>query len=123
MATEKNLGASGVLYTDRRDFYISPQVVKELWTDVTPFTTIISNKETRQTNDPLFKMFEHRQPWIEQRCFNNGTSGTCATDGNEDAITIDNILNLPTPATTGEGQAWVGLTFEIWDSIYCSNNS
>ena len=50
-------GASGVLYTDRRDFYIDPQVVKELWTDVAPFKTVISNKETRQTNDPVFKMF------------------------------------------------------------------
>ena len=41
MATSKNLsagGASGVLYTDRRDFYIDPQVTKELWTDVSPFT-------------------------------------------------------------------------------------
>ena len=69
MATSKNLsagGASGVLYTDRRDFYIDPQVTKELWTDVSPFTTVISNKETRQTNDPVFKMFEHRNPWVKQ---------------------------------------------------------
>ena len=46
MAT-KNLSGSGVLFTDRRDFYISPQVVKELWTDVTPFTTIVANQEQR----------------------------------------------------------------------------
>ena len=30
MATEKQLLKSGVLFTDRRDFYISPQVTKEL---------------------------------------------------------------------------------------------
>ena len=75
MATSKNLsagGASGVLYTDRRDFYIDPQVTKELWTDVSPFTTVISNKETRQTNDPVFKMFEHRNPWVKQLFLNNG---------------------------------------------------
>ena len=117
MATEKNLGASGVLYTDRRDFYISPQVVKELWTDVTPFTTIISNKETRQTNDPLFKMFEHREPWIEQKCVNNSTTTALhATNDASGNIDIDGITNLPTPATSGEGQAWVGLVFEVWDS-------
>ena len=121
MATEKNLGASGVLYTDRRDFYISPQVVKELWTDVTPFTTIISNKETRQTNDPLFKMFEHRQPWIEQRCFVAGTTSETAADNAEDSVDIDNILNLPTPATSGEGLAWKGLVFEVWDSTNTTN--
>ena len=51
------LTGSGVLYTDRRDFYISPQVVKELWTDVAPFTTVVASRETRTPTDPLFKMF------------------------------------------------------------------
>ena len=121
MATEKNLAASGVLYDDRRDFYISPQVVQELWTDVTPFTTIVSNKETRQTNDPLFKMFEHRQPWIEQKCAIDGITATLAADGAEDAIAIQGISNLPTPATTGEGLAWLGLVFEVWDITNTTN--
>ena len=57
-ATGKNLSGSGVLYTDRRDFYISPQVVKELWTDVTPFTTVVANQEKITPADPTFKMFE-----------------------------------------------------------------
>ena len=87
----KNLAASGVLYTDRRDFYIDPQVVKELWTDVTPFTTVISNRETRQTNDPLFKMFEHRNPWVKQYCYNNSSTNALDVDGSTTtAITIDN---------------------------------
>lgn len=64
----KILGSSGVLYNERRDFYISPNVVKELWSDVTPFTTVIANKETRSgLADPLFKMFEHRNPWVKQQ--------------------------------------------------------
>ena len=64
----KNLGGSGVLYTDRRDFYIKPNVVKELWTDVTPFTTVIANQNTISgMSDPTFKMFEHRNPWQKQQ--------------------------------------------------------
>ena len=63
-----NGGSAGVLYTDRRDFYVSPQVVKELWTDVSPFTTVISNREQRKVPDPIFKMFEHRNPWVKQKC-------------------------------------------------------
>ena len=47
-ATTKNLGASGVLFTERRDFHVDPQVTKELWTDVAPFTTMVSNQEIRQ---------------------------------------------------------------------------
>ena len=64
----KNLGSSGVLYTDRRDFYIRPNIVKELWTDVTPFTTVVANQSTISgMADPTFKMFEHRNPWVKQK--------------------------------------------------------
>tara|TARA_Y100001937_G_scaffold128093_1_gene202450 strand:+ start:456 stop:1772 length:1317 start_codon:yes stop_codon:yes gene_type:complete len=113
MATEKKLGASGVLYTDRRDFYIDPQVTKELWTDVSPFTTVVSNKETRQTNDPLFKMFEHRNPWVEQKFYNNGETVTIAADGTESAaLNIDGIKNL----SSSVDDSWVGLQCEIWNA-------
>lgn len=69
-ATEKNLyqgGASSVMYTDRRDFYVSPQVVKELWTDVAPFITITANTNfVTGLKDPQFKMFQHKNPWAKQ---------------------------------------------------------
>ena len=109
----KNLAASGVLYTDRRDFYIDPQVVKELWTDVAPFTTVISNKETRQTNDPVFKMFEHRNPWVKQKFVNAGETVTIAADGTETAaLNIDGIVGLDSTVT----DAWEGLVCEIWNA-------
>tara|TARA_B100000683_G_C12485720_1_gene552967 strand:+ start:1091 stop:2425 length:1335 start_codon:yes stop_codon:yes gene_type:complete len=119
MATNKSLvtgnsdGASGILYTDRRDFYIDPQVTKELWTDVTPFTTMISNKETRQTNDPLFKMFEHRNPWIKQE-FQAASNPASLPDGNDesDTLTIDNIQGLASDADS----SYVNLVCEVWDS-------
>ena len=108
----KVLGDTGVLYTDRRDFYIDPQVVKELWTDVAPFTTVISNRETRQTNDPIFKMFEHRNPWIKQTFMNNGD-----TDNLNDAVTtevdvtISDHVNLASP-----DDSWLGLQCEVRSS-------
>lgn len=112
----KNLssgGASGVLYTDRRDFYIDPQVVKELWTDVAPFTTVISNKETRQVNDPVFKMFEHRNPWVKQEFYAASNPGSLAAgDSESDAMTVDNISNLASVPDS----SWVGLLCEVWDS-------
>ena len=110
----KDLGASGVLYTDRRDFYIDPQVVTELWTDVAPFTTVISNKETRQTNDPVFKMFEHRNPWVKQKFqFADAVTIADPDTGTESAeIQIDNITGLDSTVT----DAWEGLVCEVWDS-------
>ena len=109
--TEKKLGASGVLYTDRRDFYIDPQVTKELWTDVSPFTTVISNKETRQTNDPLFKMFEHRNPWVKQSFLNDGDTENLTPDAATDTtITIDTVTNMSMDDSA------VGYVCEVWDT-------
>ena len=113
----KDLSASGVLFTDRRNFYIDPQVTKELWTDVTPFTTVIANKETRNVPDPVFKMFEHKQPWIKQT-FHAASNPTNAADGTESAaITIDDgaggtaYVGLPLADAS-----WLGLEVEVWDS-------
>jgi hypothetical protein len=112
----KDLGASGILYTDRRDFYIDPNVTKELWTDVTPFTTVVSTKETRQTNDPTFKMFEHRNPWVKQKC---QTTEVITIPDNDVglATNIDNIENLANPAD----DSWVGLIFEVWNEAETTN--
>tara|TARA_B100000459_G_scaffold74416_1_gene41339 strand:+ start:3474 stop:4835 length:1362 start_codon:yes stop_codon:yes gene_type:complete len=107
----KDLSASGVLFTDRRNFYIDPQVVKELWTDVTPFTTVIANKETRNVPDPVFKMFEHKQPWVKQS-FTSGTDVANATDGSESGnMDVANIVGLPAC-----NASWLGLELECWDS-------
>ena len=80
----KQLSSSGVLYTDRRDFYIRPNIVKELWTDVTPFTTVISNRGVVSgLADPTYKMFEHRNPWQKQY-FQQSTTQACAADNAAD---------------------------------------
>ena len=108
----KNLAASGVLYTDRRDFYIDPQVVKELWTDVAPFTTVLSNKETRQTNDPVFKMFEHRNPWVKQE-FSSATdvASQAADDTESDVMDVDGITGLNSSCDA----SWLGLIADVWN--------
>ena len=120
MATEKQLyngGASSVLYKDRRDFYLDPQVTKELWTDVAPFTTLISNQESRNVSDPLFKMFEHRNPWVKQEfAINNGDGYTIPDNDAGIEIAIDGIKNLASVADS----SYVGLQVEIWAEDYSS---
>lgn len=117
----KNLSNLGVLYTERRDFYLAPNVVKELWTDVTPFTTVVANQQTLSgLKDPLFKMFEHRNPWIKQRfafsqTANNGAAITLAASVNGASpaasgdIPIDTIVGL---ASTPDS-SYVGLQCEV----------
>ena len=110
-ATEKLLHASSVLYTDRRNFYVDPQVTKELWTDVAPFTTMISNQEQRKVPDPVFKMFEHRNPWVKQE-FQAAEGATLDNDDAGDSLEVDGAINL---ASTPDS-SWIGLVCEIWNS-------
>ena len=112
-----NGGSAGVLYTDRRDFYVSPQVVKELWTDVSPFTTVISNREQRKVPDPIFKMFEHRNPWVKQKCLVNGTP-TLDDNDTGDTVAVDGIVGL----VDGPDDSWVGLVFEFWNTAETSKS-
>tara|TARA_R100001015_G_C4634468_1_gene201020 strand:+ start:2778 stop:4097 length:1320 start_codon:yes stop_codon:yes gene_type:complete len=117
-ATEKKLGASGVLYNERRDFYVDPQVTKELWTDVAPFTTMVSNQELRSVPDPVFKMFEHRNPWIKQEFqANSNPSSLAAGNSESDNIDIDNIYNLSASADS----SYLGLICEVYDSTRTTN--
>lgn len=114
----KNLGSSGVLYNDRRDFYIRPNVVKELWTDVTPFTTVIANQATMSgMADPTFKMFEHRNPWVKQQFQIDtaiGTSSMPAVNIESGDLTISNGVGIEL------GDNLVGLELEIFDNADAS---
>ena len=109
----KDLTGSGVLYTDRRDFYLDPGLVKELWTDVAPFTTMLSNQETRAVPDPTFKMFEHRQPWQEQKFQLNANPASVAAAAElGSACAVNNVKGLNATVDA----SWLGLVCEVWDS-------
>ncbi len=124
MAIGKTLSnaAASILYTDRRDFYLSPRQTKELWTDATPFTTIISNRAMESVPDPDYKMFEHRSGWVRQSFQSTGT-GTWTTSGaavpgetlgSDASLVVDNPVGL---TSTAAGDAsLIGLECEVWDS-------
>jgi hypothetical protein len=101
-AIDKNLydgSSSSVLYTDRRDFYIKPNVVKELYPTVTPFLTFVSNFNTLTgLKDPQFKLFQHTNPWVRQYIAVNGAV-TTAADNAEDAVTVSATYSVGLPST------------------------
>ena len=110
----KSLIGTGVLYTDRRDFYIKPNTYAELWPSVAPFTTILNSKPVMTgIPDPLFKLFEHRNPWTDQYCRINGASEGTAPDDNTGlvSVTIDGVVGLP-----AMDASWLGFEFEVWDT-------
>lgn len=108
--------AGGILWTDRRQFYLNPNVVKELWKSVTPFTTIsMSRGVVTGLQDPLFKMFEHRSAFQKQTLtvatVGNGGTIAAANDTGED-MTFSAVVGLDSVSS----DANVGLTAEVWDS-------
>jgi len=112
----KNLGSSGILYSDRRDFYIRPNVVKELWTDVTPFTTVVANQSTMSgLADPTFKMFEHRNPWVKQQ-FNLKTAiannAMPSADAETTSVNIDGAVGIELGANLK------GLEVEVYSNAH-----
>ena len=110
----KTLDNSGILYTDRRDFYLSPNVTKELWTDAAPFTTIISNKGTVTVGDPDYKMFEHRSGWQKQLFQINAGTLTWTSDGapgDTITITVDGLTGVASSVDS----SFLGLQVEVWN--------
>jgi hypothetical protein len=111
---------NGVLFTDRRNLYLDPNITHELYPSVTPFLTFISRVQKRKkTKDPDFKMFEHRSKFYDMYCLINdgaisenlvvGTeTGTIAIDGMIGGIQLGSLVDVWNNAkTTYKGQAIV----------------
>lgn len=106
---------SGVLYTDRRDFYLNPKETAELWPSVTPFLTLSTKMKTLQAPDPDYRMFQYAASWANAYCVLNEASGITfpaagsqlngAGDGN--VIAFDGAVGV---------HPNVGDVFDFWSS-------
>lgn len=99
-AIEQRLSPSTtIMYTDRRDFYIKPDVVKTNYTVVTPFLTSVANwNQILYPKDPQYKMFEYQIPWIKQY-FQVTTGTTSAADNAEDTLAVTSTGAKGMPST------------------------
>jgi hypothetical protein len=110
---------AGILFQDRRDFYLAPNQTKELWQDITPFTSMLLNRSVTPVSDPDYKMFEHRSGWIKQQFSANGTGtwagGTPGAPGDTIAtLAINNLVGLSETPTAG----FIGFQCEVYNSDY-----
>lgn len=105
-------GASSKLFLDRRQFYVKPNEVAQMWTDLTPFKTFAMAMNNITVPDPLYKLFENESTFVKRE-FLVSTALTIAANGDESsALTIGTITGLPSTITG----SWVGLVCEIWNS-------
>ena len=111
---DTSLNTGGVLYTDRRIFYPNPQTYAELWTSVTPFSSMLmtSGQTLNNLPDPVFKLFEHRNPWQKQEMAISTATTIANSDTPSAAVTVTSTTGLPSTVDT----SFEGLTFEVWDS-------
>lgn len=109
----KKLIYSGTLYTDRRRFYPSPQLVAELYPAVTPFLSSIFARGGQRVPDKNYKMFEHRSGWRYQRLrVDEGAPSGWSPDGTPggtDTVGIDNLEGV------SDDEGLIGHEVEIWN--------
>jgi hypothetical protein len=111
--------SAGILWTDRREFYLNPNKVAELWTDVTPFTSLLMNLPSMSNlNDPKFKMFEHRSPWVKQQFQVTSEVLVASTNTASADITIkdDTTKGLAGEASNQADSSYVSLQCEVRSS-------
>lgn len=107
-------GVASKLWLDRRDFYPDPNTVAELYSDVTPFTTVMYQLEVKQTKDPLYKLFEHESRFAKREFVISTGSETINSNGAEsNALTIS---GTPTGLPSAVDTSWEGLVCEVRDS-------
>jgi hypothetical protein len=127
-ATVKHLftgGNTGVLYTDRRNFYLDPNNFSELFKDETPFLWLAMKNRQGGLSDPVFKMFQYENTFMRRYFYNNGTVGetiaaaSAGAAAESNAITIDNVTGFGSTSTIDASM--VGKEFEVYDSSWTSN--
>jgi hypothetical protein len=113
--TDTSVGTTGVLFTDQRQFYVNPFQYAELWQAATPFISAMIERSRVITglSDPVFKMFEHEEPWVKQEA----VILTCtATVPNNDTGITDLVLASVTGLQSITSDALKNMVFEVWDA-------
>ena len=108
---------TGVLYLDRRDFYLKPKSFAELFPNVSPFTTFLMKANFRTgLADPVFKLFQHQAPWQRQVMTTSTAlviaAAATGAAAESNALTFGTIVGL----NSDIDESYVHLQFEIWDS-------
>lgn len=118
------LGYSGVLFTDRRNFYPSPQMVAQLYPAATPFySSVLAFESSRggaqQIDDKDFKMFEHRNHWRYQTAEVNEANPSSWSGSGTPGETVD--VTLDGFEGVNYNDALIGQYVDIWDKDGTTN--
>lgn len=83
------------LFLERRQFYLDPKGLRELYPSEAPYLTSILSKAGEEVDDPDFKMFEYRAGWHKQemRADSVSWSGNGSPDDTA-SVVVTSVTNL-----------------------------
>jgi len=109
-----SLGVTGVLFNDRRRFYLDENTFSELYMSETPFLSGLMNVGSEATDDPDYKMFEYRATWanpyLNVTAFSGTGWGASPAIPGTDSVTISVTSGNGIPISGG----LVGALVDIW---------
>lgn len=100
---------TGLLYTDRRRFYLNENEVAELYMSETPFLSGLMGMGSEQVDDPDYKMFEYRAGWANPKFLADGTA-TTGVPGTQFAVNCDGAEGVAIDSSL------IGAVVDIWNS-------
>lgn len=112
---DDSTGLGGILFQEQRQFYVNPFQYAELWQSATPFISNLIEKARVVTNlaDPVFKMFEHENPFRKQEL----VVSTGGTIPNNDTGLVDTIVfGTATGLFATQHASLKNMMFEVWDA-------
>ena len=109
-----SLGVTGVLFNDRRRFYLDENTFSELYMSETPFLSGLMNVGSEATDDPDYKMFEYRATWANPYLT---VVATAAWDAAPAIPGTDTAANITVSSGNGIpiSGGLVGALVDIWD--------
>jgi hypothetical protein len=110
---------SGVLWTDRTDFYPQPQQFASLYPSVTPFLSAVQaryNPNSMMLPAPDFKFFEHRAGWRYQYFSQNDSSPPAWTSNGEPGDTLASTVTIDGVTGLTMSSAYLGALCEVRSS-------
>jgi len=113
MAVDNLTAVSGVLFNDRRRFYLDENTFSELYMSETPFLSGLMNVGSEATDDPDYKMFEYRATWANPYL----TVVTTAAWGASPAVpgTDSGAIEVSSGNGIPISGGLVGALVDIWD--------
>lgn len=107
-------GASaGVLYTDRRKFYLNEYEMAGLYPNVAPFLSFTTENGTVNLPDPDFKLFVDDDNYVNQQF---AVNTTISTNWSSPSVGDTATFNTDGYKALAPGENLKGLEIEIWDS-------